>query len=198
MKRLLPIVEGHGEIKAVPLLIRRILEAQEIFEVQILSPRRYGEYPSVAKNFDNCFQAAIKENAPILWIMDFDSKNYECPVQEASNLLSRAAKLRPGWPLKIAFLVKEYETLFLIDEAASRAVFPDISSNIVFPEAPEDIRDAKGWISQHRPSGMAYKETVHQEKITARLDLELLRARSPDFAHLERAIVELAQADIPA
>jgi hypothetical protein len=198
MKRLLPIVEGHGEIKAVPLLIRRILEAQEIYQVNILPPRRYGEYPTVAKNFDNCFQAAIKENAPILWIMDFDSKLYECPVQEANNLLNRATKLRPGWPLKIAFFVKEYETLFLIDEAASRAVFPDIASNIVFPAAPEDIRDAKGWLSQYRPSGMAYKETVHQEKITARLDLDLLRARSPDFVHLERAIVELAHSDTPA
>ena len=197
MKRLLPIVEGHGEIKAVPLLIRRILVAQEVYEVDILPPRRYGEYPPVAKNFDNCFQAANKENAPILWIMDFDSKLYECPVQEASNLLNRAAELRPSWPLKIAFFVKEYETFFLIDEAASRAVFPDIPSNIDFPEAPEDIRDAKGWLSQHRPTGLAYKETVHQEKITARLNLELLRARSPDFAHLVRAIVDLVHSDTP-
>ena len=188
MKRLLPIVEGQGDVKAVSLLIRRILEAHEIYEVDILSPHRRGEYPTVAKNFDNFFQAAIKDNAPILWVMDFDSKLYECPVREAQNLLSRAAKLRPGWPLKITFLVKEYETFFLIDEAASRAVF----------QVPEEIRDAKGWISQHRPSGMAYKETVHQEKITARLNLELLRARSPEFAHLERAIVELAQADILA
>ena len=36
MKRLLPIVEGQGDVKAVSLLIRRILEAHEIYEVDIL------------------------------------------------------------------------------------------------------------------------------------------------------------------
>ena len=198
MKRLLPIVEGHGEDKAVPLLLRRILESQGIYETQILPARRYGEYPTVAKNFDNFFQAAIKEKAPILWVMDFDSKDYDCPVKEAQSLLSRAAALRPGWPLKIAFLVKEYETLFLIDEVASRTVFPDILPKTSFPECPENIRDAKGWLSKARPSpGMAYKETVHQVKITAHLNLDLLRARSLDFAHLERAVLELACATLP-
>ena len=199
MKRLLPIVEGHGEISAVPILIRNILAAQGIHDVQPLPAWRHGEYPSVAKKFDNIFLAAIKENAPILWVMDFDSKEYACPIKEAQHLLSRAATLRPGWPIKIAFLVKEYETLFLIDEAATRKVFPDIPAKTLFPPNPEIIRGAKEWLSKARPSvGSAYKETVHQGKITAQLNLDLLRTRSPDFAHLERAVLELAQAKIPA
>lgn len=199
MKRLLPIVEGQGDTKAVPVLLRRILESHGIYdhELKTLCAHQRGEYPTVVKNFDNLFQAAIKEKAAILWIMDFDSKHYDCPVKEAQNLLARAAALRPGWPLKIAFLVKEYEALFLVDEAASRAVFPDISPKINFPEHPEEIRDAKGWLSKSRPSGSAYKETVHQEKITARLNLDLLRTRSSDFVHLERAVLELARATVP-
>lgn len=199
MKRLLPIVEGHGEIPAVPILIRNILAAHGIHDVLALPARRHGEYPSVAKKFDNVFLAAIKENAPILWVMDFDAKGHDCPVKEAQKLLARADALRPGWPLKIAFLVKEYETLFLIDETATRKVFPDIPTKTLFPENPGNIRGAKEWLSKARPSpGSAYKETVHQAKITAQLDLELLRARSRDFAHLERAVLELAQAKIPA
>lgn len=199
MRRLLPIVEGHGEIPAVPILIRNILAAQDIHDVQPLPAWRHGEYPSVTKKFDNIFLAAIKENAPILWVMDFDSKDYDCPVKEAQNLLARAEALRPGWPIKIAFLVKEYETLFLIDEAATRKVFPDIPSQTSFPTNPENIRWAKEWLSKARPSqGSAYKETVHQAKITAHLNLDLLRARSPDFAHLERAIVELVNSAVPA
>ncbi len=199
MRRLLP-VEGQGDTKAVPVLLRRILESHGIYdhELRILAAHQRGEYPTVVKNFNNLFRAAIKERAAILWIMDFDSKHYDCPVKEAQNLLMRAAVLRPNWPLKIAFLVKEYEALFLVDEAASRAVFPDISPKVSFPERPEDIRDAKGWLSKARPSpGTAYKETVHQEKITAHLNLDLLRARSSDFAHLERAVLELAKATIP-
>jgi len=198
MRRLLPIVEGHGEIPAVPILIRNILAAQDIHDIQLLPAWRYGEYPSVAKKFDNIFLAAIKENAPILWVMDFDTKDHDCPVKEAQTLLARANVLRPGWPIKIAFLVKEYETLFLIDETATRKVFPDIPTKIPFPENPENIRGAKEWLSKARPSpGSAYKETVHQAKITAHLNLALLRARSTDFAHLERAVVELANSVIP-
>ena len=197
MKRLLPIVEGDGDAKAVPVLLRRILAAQGIYDAKILPAHRRGEYPMVAKNFDSYFQAATKEKAAILWVLDFDAKGYDCPLKEAKCLLARAQALRPNWPLKIAFLVKEYETLFLFDEAASRAVFPDISAKISFPEVPEEIRDAKGWLSKSRPCGMAYKETVHQEKITSRLNFDLLRARSADFVHLERAVIELVNAVIP-
>jgi hypothetical protein len=130
--------------------------------------------------------------------MDFDSKDYDCPVKEAQKLLARAEALRPGWPIKIAFLVKEYETLFLIDEAATRKVFPDIPAKTSFPANPESIRGAKEWLSKARPAaGHAYKPSVDQAKITAHLNLDLLRARSPDFAHLERAVLELVQATIP-
>lgn len=199
MRRLLPIVEGHGEITAVPILIRNILASHNIHDVQPLPAWRHGEYPSVAKKFDNVFLAAIKENAPILWVMDFDSKDYDCPVREAQRLLARANALRPGWPLKVAFLVREFETFFLIDETATRKVFQEIPTKTTFPENPENIRDAKGWLSKARPSsGAAYKETVHQAKITAHLNFDLLRARSRDFAHLERAIIELASSVIPS
>jgi len=60
-----------------------------------------------------------------------------------------------------------------------------------------EIRGAKEWLSHLRPSGMAYKESVHQEKITARLDLHLLRERSKDFAHLERAVLHLINSPVP-
>ena len=197
MKRLLPIVEGHGEDKAVPLLLRRILESQGIYSFQILPARRYGEYPSVIKNFDHLFLAAIKEKAPILWVMDFDAKDYDCPVREALRLYARADTLRPGWPLKIVFLVKEYETLFLHDETATRTVFPDIPRHTVFPSQPELIRGAKEWLSEKRPKGMAYKETIHQAKITAHLNIDQLRQKSGDFAHLERAVLNLFHSPIP-
>ncbi|TEX44662.1 hypothetical protein [Dechloromonas sp.] len=56
---------------------------------------------------------------------------------------------------------------------------------------------AKEWLSKQRPSGKAYKETVHQEKITARLNLDHLREKSRDFAHLERAVISLINLPLP-
>lgn len=199
MRSLLTIVEGDGDVRALPVLMRNIFAARGVFDVNLLAPQRRGEYPSVARHFDNYFQAAVKWNSPILWIMDFDAKGYDCPYKEADKLLQRATKLRPKWPIEIAFLVKEYETLFLHDENATRSIFPDIPKHVVFPTEPETIRGAKEWLSKARPSpGSAYKETVHQAKITAHLDLELLREKSADFAHLERSVLKLINAPIPA
>lgn len=197
MRRLLAIVEGHGDANAVPLLIRNILNSNDIFDVDLCPTQRRGEYPSVDKNFDNYFLVAIKDKSPIIWIMDFDAKKYDCPYKEASKLIARASKLRPGWPIEIAFLVKEYEVLFLYDEKATRKIFSDISTQVEFPPSPKEVRGAKEWLSEQRPRGKAYKETVHQEKITAHLDLNLLREKSADFAHLERSILKLVGATVP-
>lgn len=197
MRPLLAVVEGDGDVRAAPILIRRILEQHKIYDARLLPVQRRGEYPSVAKHFDNYFLAAVKEKAPILWIMDFDAKSCDCPYREAAALLARAAALRPGWPIRIAFLTKEYETLFLHDENATRAVFTDIPKQASFPAQPETIRGAKEWLSKQRPSGMAYKETVHQQKITAHLNLQTLRERSADFAHLERAVLQLIGSPCP-
>ena len=197
MRRLLTIIEGDGDVRAIPVLIRRILAENEVFDVVVLPTQRRGEYPTVSKHFDTFFLAATKENAPILWVMDFDAKGYECPYAEANKLINRALVLRPGWPVKIAFLVKEYESLFLYDENATRRVFSDIAKQVEFPANPQEIRGAKEWLSAHRPRGMAYKETVHQEKITAHLDLKLLRERCRDFVHLEKATLHLVDSEIP-
>lgn len=197
MRRLLIIVEGAGDVRAVPLLVRRILEARGIYDVTLLPTQRRGEFPSVAKHFDTFFLAATKEKAPILWVMDFDSKGYDCPYTEADRLLNRAQELHPDWPVKIAFIIKEYECLFLHDEQATRTIFTDIPQTAEFPQTPEQIRGAKERLSEMRPRGKAYKETVHQEKITARLNLDLLRERSKDFVHMERAILHLIESQLP-
>lgn len=197
MNALLTIAEGDGDVRSLPLLIRRILESHGIFHIRLLPTQRRGEFPSVEKHFEAFFLAATKEKAPILWVMDFDSKDHECPYEEAEKLLSRAQQLRPGWPIKIAFIIKEYESLFLYDEQATRTVFTDIPKTEEFPKYPAQVRGAKERLSAMRPRGKAYKETIHQEKITAQLNLNLLRERCKDFAHMERAVLHLIESHIP-
>lgn len=198
MRRLLPIVEGQADIAAVQLLTSRILKAHRKYDVNLLPAQRRGEYPTVLANFENYFQAALKERAAILWVLDFDCRTCDCPVHESERLLAKAAALRPGWPMKVAFLVKEYEALFLADEQATRSVLTAIDAKAGFPPVPEAIRGAKQWLSQALPRGMAYKEMVHQKKITEKLDLDHLRQHSPSYAHLERAILHLIDAPLPA
>jgi hypothetical protein len=196
MKRILPIVEGDGELKAVPLLLRNLLSFHRLDETQILPAHKRGELPKVTARFDDYFRMALKENAAILLVLDFDCEYCDCPYQEAEKLYQRAHAIRSNWPFKIAFLVKEFECLFLAEKQAAAKVlaFPPATA---FPEQPETIRDAKGWLSKALPKGSSYKPTIHQDKITARLDFEKLRATSADFRHLEKALLHLERAPAP-
>ena len=47
-------------------------------------------------------------------------------------------------------------------------------------------------LSHALPKGRAYKETVHQQKIAAQIDLDILREVSSDFRHLEKSVLFLA------
>ncbi len=190
MKRLLAIVEGEGDLKAVPELLRRILHHHNCFDVQVLAHKR-GDLPKVLANFENVFKMAVKEDAAILLLLDFDCKNCACVVQSAEPFYKKVEDLRPDWAFKVAFMVKEFETLFLADRNATRSVLKDIPEMTNFPADPESVRGAKEWLSKAMPSGIAYKETVHQVKIVSQLDLNHLRTHSPSYRHLEKALLSL-------
>ena len=191
MKTLLPIVEGHGDIQAVPVLIRRILQHHNIFDIEVLNPHKRGDLPKIKANFDNCFKMAIKEKAAIIWIIDFDCATCDCVASESAQLYQRANAIYAGWPFRVAFMVKEFETLFLSEPDATRSILKEIPKATTFPENPETIRGAKEWLSKAMPSGYAYKETVHQVKLSAVVDLDYLRISSASYRHLEKSILSL-------
>ncbi len=196
MNRILPIVEGPGDLKAVPVLLRNLLIHHGLHETQILPPHQRGELPKLSARFDDYFRMALKEKAGILLIIDFDCEYCDCPFLEAEKLYQRARSIRENWPFKIAFLVKEFESLFLA-EAKSASKVLALRQGIEFPENPEAVRDAKGWLSKAQPKGSAYKPTHHQEKITAQLDFDILREKSRIFRHLEKPLLYLAEAHSP-
>lgn len=192
MTRLLPIVEGYGDLNAVPLLIRRVPQDNQIHAVQLLPPHRRGDLPKVLSNFEKYFRMALKETAAILWILDFDCQSCHCPKEEVEALYDRAAKISPSRPFKVAFMIKEFETLFLADPASIRSTL-NLRDSILFPDDPETIRDAEGWLSQAMPRGFAYKPTIHQSKLTAKINLARVRDASPSFWHFEKAVLSLVE-----
>lgn len=196
MNRILPIVEGDGDLKAVPLLLRNLLAFHGLNETQVLPPHKRGELPKVAAGFDNYFRMALKENAAIILVLDFDCDYCDCPFLEAEKLYQHAQSIRINWPFKIAFLVKEFECLFLAETQAATNVL-SLHPGTEFPNTPEIIRDAKGWLSKALPKGSTYKPTVHQAKITAHLNFDKLRETSSDFRHLENALLHLVRTNAP-
>jgi len=189
--KLLPIVEGDGELTAAPAMIRHVLNAHQRFDVELLKPHRRGEWPKVKKEFDRFFEVATLESAPILWILDFDCEECVSVEEETAWATQRAAKIRDDIPLEMCFMVKEFETLFLADEATTRSTFGDIPESFKFPADPEIVRDAKGFLSNARPSGSTYKPTMHQAKLASQLNLTTLRERSASFRRFEESLLRL-------
>jgi hypothetical protein len=193
-KKIEIIAEGSGDVKALPVLVERILKAHQIFDVQIAKPvHKRGEITTVRARFDEYFQTAAHYGHPVLCVLDFDCADCTDAVKEELEFLNKAEAIRPQHPFRACFLVKEYESLFLWDEAAVKAVLPNIKAGYVFPTNPEVIRDAKGELSNAQTSGYAYKPMSYQEQLTRHINLDVLREKSPSFQRLEKAVLDLVE-----
>jgi hypothetical protein len=189
---ILTIVEGDGDLAAVPMLVRRILhETLQVYDVQVLRPQKRGEWPRVKREFDRFYQVARLDAAPILWVLDFDCDDCVDVEAESRWARERARELDPAGRLELAFMVKEYESLFLAEQSCVRKSFSSLPADAKFPADPERVRDAKGWISENLPKGVAYKPAVDQARLTAMLDLTRLAERSPSFVRFQNCIKNL-------
>ncbi len=192
MTRLLTIVEGEGDRKAVPVLIRRLLhEVHNRFDVQQLPAQPRGEWPRVKRDFERFYLSARLEEAPILWVLDFDCHDCIDPRSERAWLQREAQRIDPRGVVEVVFMIKEFESIFLWDEAFLRRTFPELPNNIELPANPESIRNAKGWISRSLPKGRAYKETTDQARMAATIELNPLRLASSSMQRLEKSLLKL-------
>jgi hypothetical protein len=187
--RILPIVEGPGDVEAVPVLVRNTLSRNELHEIKVLTPHRRGDIYRVRRNLVSDYRQALTEEAAILWTFDCDDG---CAMEVANELRDALSEEQQPFPLRFALFVREFEGLFLAEQAAASQRL-EIKEGAIFPEDPEAIRAAKAWLSERMPRGKAYKPTVHQAAITARLNLDVLSATSRSYRHFEKAVLELAR-----
>lgn len=193
---LLPIVEGEGDERAVPELLRRILyEELGRYDIQVLKPHRRGELPKVKTSFPRFFETAALENASIICILDFDCAFCDDVEREEHHLRQTAHHIRPDVPFGVCLIVKEFESLFLWDEKSTRKALPMLKSDTVWPENPEAVRDAKGWLSKAQPSGYSYKPTTDQAKLSKQVDLSVLKQCSPSYQRLLATLEQLFPSD---
>lgn len=191
MTRVLPVVEGDGDVAAVPELVRRILHMAHRFDVTVLRPHKRGDLPRVRSRFEDFLRTAALEGAPVLWVLDYDCPTCDNHDRDLVGLQQWARTTVPATKVEFVFMVQEFETIFLADESTTRLAFPDIPPELTFPPNPELIRDAKGWLTTSRPKGLAYKPTQHQARLAAQVDLAVLRRRSPSFVRFESAVHRL-------
>lgn len=182
--KIAPIVEGHGECEAVPILIRRIaLTIDNGFVPKILNPQRVPVLRLIKSDEleRSITLAANKLNGEggIVVIVDCDWKD-ACPKVDAPRLLERAKSTRSDVPISVVLAKMEFEAWFLA-AAESLAGQNGLPHDLISPAKPEEIRGAKEWLSSQMNNPHGYIETQHQPSLTSAFDMKLARQRSPSF-----------------
>ena len=189
--RIVPIVEGYGEVEAVPVLIRRIAsEVDPSLDTDILHPIRVpANRLKKQGELERTVDLAVRKlggKGGVLILIDCDWDNC-CPRWDAPDLLDRARSTRPDAPISLVLAYREYEAWFI-------AAVESIKNKLPLVEAgeptsnPEEIRGAKEWLSRRMPQNQPYVETIHQPSLTAVFDMQAAR-RTNSFDKCYREIV---------
>ena len=190
MAKIIAIVEGDGEVEAVPVLIRRIaLEVAPLAPPTVMRPIRVHRHRILKEGelerYVSLASARVTEGGRILILLD---ANGDCPAEVGPIILERARAASAGRPIEAVLAKCEYETWLLAAAesiAGTRGILPEISA----PPEPESIRGAKEWIDS-RMRG-SYRPTADQAALTAGFDMELARRRSASFDKMWRATATL-------
>ena len=188
MPYLAPIVEGYGEVDAVPAMLHRIAQLEaptaalrvnapiRVKSASFLNDRGYFDrYVALAA------AKAAQEDGSVLILLDCED---DCPAALGPKLLRQALAVRADVGVLVVLAHREYETWFL---AAARSLrgrrgLPD---DLDRPPAPERIRDAKGWLASRMDGG--YDPVIHQLEFSRAMDLVEARA-NPSFDRYYRHI----------
>ena len=199
-----PIVEGHAEEGAVRTLFQRIgtelLGLDYVATCRPVRKPRTGLVSGRSAVPDNAVLraagllkqgvAAIGGETPpglLLVMIDADA---DCPAHLGPELLTRVRVVRSDLPTRTHLIVHEYETWF-VAAADSLTRFLELKSGESVPADPEGERKRGKWV-ENRRRGARYKKTVDQPRMTAAMDLAVVRDRCPSFARLCRLLDEAA------
>ena len=185
------IVEGHGEVEAVPVLIRRV--AEDLYpELAVIVPRpirvsrdKILEVGELEKWIE-VVSLRIGGQGAIFIILDSDD---DCPARLGPVLLHRASQIHSDLPIAVVLATCEFEAWFLAAAESIRGR-RGLRNDIDSPEEPETIRDAKGWLSNRMENGRNYHEKRDQPALADSFDLEQAR-RADSFDKCYRDIVRL-------
>jgi len=190
--QLVSIVEGQGEVEAVPLLVRRIareidpgllVQAHPPFRI----PRSKMIKPGVLEHYVDVAARRAGSAGVLLIVLDSDD---DCPAELGPQLLGRARRVQGSLAISVTLAHREFEAWFLAAAESLRGQ-RGLIEGLVGPSDPEARRDAKGWLSAQMAEGRSYVPTLDQPALAALLDIAAARRRSPSFDRFYREVTRL-------
>lgn len=196
MFRIVSIIEGHGEVQALPILIQRTLShIDPTFEYEIIRPPLRLPRGKIDKDdeFKRMVELASRKTqgcGAVIILYDADD---DCPATKGPLILEKAQQYRPDIVFKAILANKEFESWF-VAAASSLAGQKGLSPDMHTPENPESIRDAKGWLRSYLPPDKAYSSTLDQPAFTALFNMAEAEQNSDSFAKFMRDMRTLINA----
>jgi hypothetical protein len=187
-----PVVEGHGEEKALQGLLHRLIPHLREGAYAHIQPAYRLPRDRMLKR-EPLAQAltvvAARQPQPtaVLVLLDADD---DCAVDLATRVHGLAQISHGHVPLTAVVAVREFEAWFLAG-AAGLAGHMGLPTDLTPPPHPESIRGAKEWLSDRMPAGSTYRPPAHQPSFATRFDLDAARNTAPSFDKLCREVLRL-------
>ena len=178
------IVEGHGEVAAMPVLLRRLAtHFSPQTPVSILKPTRVprDKFLNRDNEFARYLKLAASECGADGWIMLLLDADDDCPVTCSHAILQKAKEII-SCRISVIMANREYEAWF-VASASSLHGKRGFTLTDAPPSDPEAIHNAKGWIAD-RMLNRGYGETTDQPAFSAAIDIDMAQQNSRSFRKL--------------
>ncbi len=190
------VVEGHGEVAAVPILIQRVVAwLDPSLTVNVARPFRIARGKLVKepelKRAVELVARKTEPAGPILVLLDAD-EDAACTL--GPRLLQWAVEARSNRRIAVVLAVREYES-WLLAAAPSLAGHGGLPPILEPVEEPERMGNPKAWLDGRIPDG--YAETLAQPALTTVMDVQMAR-KADSFDKLFREVARLVERDAPA
>ena len=179
------IVEGDGEVAALPILLRRLSQWRGAANyVDVLTPIRVykDRFLNRPEEFSRHLKLAAAKCGDAGWVLILFDADDDCPAQKGALVLAQAKTIVPHRRVAVVLANREYEAWFIAGAKSLNGCrgFQYLEEDsLIDPDVP---RNAKGWVRDRMPS--VYGETTDQPAFSARFDLELAHQRSRSFRKL--------------
>lgn len=187
-----PIVEGHGDVNALPVLLRRLIAEAQAWNIEVGRPIRINRDKLVKKiELERAVSLAIRQPAcsSVLVLFDGDS---DCPAELAPILQEWATSVARDVPCQIVVSQREYEAWFLaaIESLRGKRRIRNDATPHQDPEAP---RGAKAQLEARMFAGSSYSETTDQPALSALFSLQDAYRGCRSFRKLTSAFGQLVR-----
>lgn len=190
------VVEGDGEIAALPVLLRRMIPELGCYvEVGSAPVKRHRTDLRDEQRFRTGLRLALTRDnvSALLVLFDLDD---DCARDLMPNLRRWAGEEVAHLPHTIVLARHEYEAWFVAALESLRGV-RQIAADAAYADDPEIKRDAKGVISSFMPKNTSYSPTADQPALSAAFGFGQAYRRSSSFQKLVnevcRVLTELGQ-----